>query len=219
VGISRGIVVSRSEDGKPLRMAGTLSDIGARKQVEEQVHQLAFYDALTKLPNRRLLYERLNQAMATSKRSGCCAALMFLDLDNFKPLNDSYGHVVGDLLLMEAATRLKNSVREIDTVARFGGDEFVIILSELSEDRVDSTLQASIVAEKVRAAVSEPYRISVPNSALETVIEHTCTVSIGVIVFLDHDASEDDIIKWADAAMYEAKDAGRNMIRIHDAKR
>ncbi|OIR12374.1 cyclic di-GMP phosphodiesterase Gmr [mine drainage metagenome] len=216
--LSRGMVVSRSEDGKPLRMTGTLSDITERKKTEEQVHQLAFYDTLSKLPNRRLLHDRLNQVMAASKRSNCYAALMFLDLDNFKPLNDSHGHAVGDLLLIEAAARLKNSVREIDTVARFGGDEFVVIVSELSEDKADSALQASVVAEKIRIILSKPYQLAVQDDSPSTVVEHNCTVSIGVVVFIDHEASQDDVMKWADAAMYEAKEAGRNLIRFHDTK-
>lgn len=216
--LSRGMVVSRSEDGKPLRMTGTLSDITVRKQTEEHVHQLAFYDTLSKLPNRRLLYDRLSQVMTASKRSGCYAALMFLDLDNFKPLNDSHGHAIGDLLLIEAAARLKNSVRAVDTVARFGGDEFVVIVSELSQDKADSTLQAGIVAEKIRVTLSEPYQLAVQDNPSGTVIEHTCTVSIGVVVFINHEVSQDDIMKWADAAMYEAKEAGRNLIHFHDAK-
>ena len=118
-------------------------------KVEKEVRKLAFHDSLTSLPNRRLLNDRLTQAMATSKRSGCHGALLFLDLDNFKPLNDKHGHEVGDLLLIEVAHRLKSCVREMDTVARFGGDEFVVILSELDVYKTDSINQARIVAEKM----------------------------------------------------------------------
>ena len=157
--------------------------------------------------------------MAASKRSGCYGALMFLDLDNFKPLNDTHGHVVGDLLLIEVADRLKACVREMDTVARFGGDEFVVMLSDLNADKAESTLQAEIVAEKIRIRLAEPYLLTIRHEGkADSTVEHLCTVSIGVTLFLNHVADQDDILKWADAAMYQAKDAGRNSIRFHDAK-
>ena len=196
-----------------------LRDITERKLIEDQVRHLAFYDPLTQLPNRRLLFDRLNQAMAISKRSGCYGAVMFLDLDNFKPLNDRYGHAIGDLLLIEAATRLKDCVREMDTVARFGGDEFVVIISELNTDRIASTAEAKIIAEKIGGALAEPYRLTRRTEGESvTTIEHHCAASIGVTVFLDHEASQDDILKWADSAMYEAKEAGRNSIRFYDSE-
>ena len=132
------------------------TDITERKQMEDQVHQLAFYDTLTHLPNRRLLDDRLSQTMAASKRSACYGALMFLDLDNFKPLNDMHGHVVGDLLLIEAADRLEACVREMDTVARFGGDEFVVMISDLDADKSRIDAQARLIAEKIRVALSDP---------------------------------------------------------------
>lgn len=191
-------------------------EIANRKAVEEQVSQLAFYDPLTKLPNRRLLNDRLIQNMAASKRSGCYGALMFLDLDNFKPLNDTHGHSIGDLLLMEAANRIKKCVREIDTVARFGGDEFVVLLSELNTEKSSSIKQASIIAEKIRATLSEPYLLPIRHELDETEIEHRCTASIGVAIFANHEGSPDDILKWADKAMYQAKEAGRNLIRFYD---
>jgi diguanylate cyclase (GGDEF)-like protein/PAS domain S-box-containing protein len=194
-------------------------DITERKQMEDQVRQLAFYDPLTQLPNRRLLYDRLAQAIAASKRSVCYAALMFLDLDNFKQLNDVHGHVVGDLLLIEAADRLKSLVREMDTVARFGGDEFVVILSDLNTDEDISTSQVESVAEKIRIRLSEPYRLTIKREGMaDADVEHQCTVSIGVALIVNHDVSPDDIIKWADAAMYQAKEAGCNSIRFHDSK-
>ena len=208
--------------GVPLPDGGFVtiySDITERKQMEDQVLRLAFYDDLTKLPNRRLLNDRLNQTMAASKRSSCYGALMFLDLDNFKPLNDTHGHVVGDLLLIEVADRLKACVREVDTVARFGGDEFVVMLSDLNPDKAESTLQAEIVAEKIRIRLAEPYLLTIRHEGkADSTVEHLCTVSIGVTLFLNHVADQDDILKWADAAMYQAKDAGRNSIRFHDAK-
>ena len=192
--------------------------ISERKQAEEQIRQLAFYDALTQLPNRRLLNDRLEQAMAASNRSGRYGALMFLDLDNFKPLNDTHGHDVGDLLLIEVARRITGCVREMDTCARFGGDEFVVILSELVTDKTESTTQARIVAEKIHAALAEPYRLKIqPEGKAETTVEHHCTSSIGIVLFVDHEASAEDILKWADMAMYQAKEAGRNLIRFYGA--
>jgi diguanylate cyclase (GGDEF)-like protein/PAS domain S-box-containing protein len=206
--------------GMPLPGGGFVTiyiDITERRAMEEQVRHLAFYDALTNLPNRRLLDDRLRQTMAASKRSGSYGALMFLDLDNFKPLNDAHGHVVGDLLLVEVASRLKGCIRETDTAARFGGDEFVVMLNELNPDKALSIGQAELVAEKIRARLSEPYLLSVKREGqAETIVEHLCTVSIGVSLFINHEAAQDDILKWADAAMYQAKDAGRNSIRFYD---
>ena len=197
---------------------GSQTDITERKATEDAIRHLAFFDALTKLPNRRLLNDRLSQSMAASKRSGHFCALMFLDLDNFKPLNDAHGHVVGDLLLIEAANRLKSCVREMDTVARFGGDEFVVILNELNTDESESNSQARNVAEKIRSFVSAPYLLIRNDGKTDITVEHHCTASIGAVMFIGHEASQDDILKWADAAMYQAKDAGRNSIRFFDAK-
>lgn len=190
-------------------------DVTARKQAEEEIYNLAYFDPLTQLPNRRLLSDRLSQAMAASKRSGCYGAAMFLDLDNFKPLNDKHGHDVGDLLLIEVAKRLKDSVRETDTVARFGGDEFVVMLNDLDVDKTESNTQARVVAEKILATLSEPYRLTIKNDdRADTIIEHHCTASIGVTLFIHHDENQADVLKSADAAMYHAKDAGRNSIRF-----
>lgn len=199
---------------------GIIRDITERRKMEDQVRQLAFYDSLTSLPNRRLLSDRLSQAMASCKRNGNYAALMMLDLDNFKPLNDAHGHPVGDLLLVEVANRLKICVREMDTVARFGGDEFVVLLDKLDSDEAQSTSQANIVAEKIRDTLSVPYQLTIKKSIgnSETIIEHTCTASIGVVVFTNHEAGQDDILKWADDAMYQAKDAGCNLIQFYNFK-
>ncbi|WP_114973405.1 sensor domain-containing diguanylate cyclase [Rhodoferax ferrireducens] len=195
-----------------------IRDITERKQMEKQVHQLAFYDTLTELPNRRLLNDRLGQSIAASKRSGRYGALIFLDLDNFKPLNDTHGHDVGDLLLADAASRLQTCVREQDTVARFGGDEFVVMLCELDSDKARATTQAAVIAEIIRSVLTEPYRLCIRQDGKEaTFIEHLCTVSIGVALFVNHEASQDDILKWADTAMYQSKKAGGNLVLFHDA--
>ena len=209
----------RSESDEITHFIAVKQDISERKRAEEQIYDLAFHDTLTKLPNRRLLNDRLEQNMAASKRSNRYGALLFLDLDNFKPLNDAYGHDVGDLLLVEVARRISNCVREVDTVARFGGDEFVVILSELDEDKTESTTQASVVAEKIRVALAEPYVLTIqPDGNTGTTVEHHCASSIGVVLFINHEATPGDIIKWADLAMYQAKAAGRNLIQFYDWK-
>jgi len=196
---------------------GVTRNITKRKRLEEEVRQLAFYDPLTNLPNRRLLNDRLIQAMATNKRKGCYGVVMFLDLDNFKPLNDTHGHIVGDLLLIEAASRLKHCIREMDIVARFGGDEFVVMLSELDADRSAATAQARSVAEKILAALSAPYRLTVnQNDQVPSTVEHHCTASMGVAMFHHHEGEHHDLLEWADAAMYQAKDAGRNQIQFYE---
>ncbi len=192
-------------------------DISERKFMEEQIRQLAFYDPLTQLPNRRLLNDRLSQAMVASKRNGCYGAVLFLDLDNFKPLNDKYGHVVGDLLLIEAARRLRACIRQMDTVARFGGDEFVVMLSSLSNNYEGAIAQAKLIAGKIAASLSELYRLNVSEDVQELqIVEHQSSASIGVMVFINHQYKEHEILDMADAAMYEAKRAGRNQIRFYE---
>jgi diguanylate cyclase (GGDEF)-like protein/PAS domain S-box-containing protein len=194
-----------------------VSDVSKRRQLEDQVRKMAFYDTLTNLPNRRMLDDRLAQALASSKRTSCYGALMFLDLDNFKPLNDKHGHVVGDLLLVEAAKRLKSCVREMDTVARFGGDEFVVMLSELETDKTAATNQARSIAEKILSTLSEPYILTVLHDDQPSkIVEHHCTASIGFTVFINHDGSCEEILRQADDAMYQAKFAGRNSIRFYE---
>jgi diguanylate cyclase (GGDEF)-like protein len=213
--LDQGRVLSRDSQGEVNSFAGAIMDITQRKQMQDQVHQLAFYDALTNLPSRRLLIDRLHQAMNTSKRSGRHGALMFLDLDNFKSLNDTHGHVVGDLLLMEVGNRIKSCVREIDTVARFGGDEFVVLLSEFVS-KSESATHAAVVAEKIRKKLSEPYLLAIRQAGkADTSVEHQCSASIGVSLFFDHETSQDDVLKSADAAMYEAKKAGRNLVQFY----
>jgi diguanylate cyclase (GGDEF)-like protein/PAS domain S-box-containing protein len=216
---SRGGVI-RDNEGRTKRVVVISHDVTERRESEEKIHRLAFYDALTQLPNRLTLNDRLRQAMAASKRSACYGALMFIDLDHFKPLNDAHGHEAGDLLLIEAANRLTTCMRGVDTVARFGGDEFAVVLSDLDADQAESTGQAMIVAEKVRSRLADPYLLTITDEAdCSTQVEHHCTASIGVVLFFDHQASPSDLLKWADAAMYQAKEAGRNAIHVHDDDR
>lgn len=211
---SRGWLISNGRNNE-LRVVVVSRDVTARKMIEEEIRNLAFYDELTKQPNRRLLNDRLVQCMAASKRSRRYAALMFLDLDNFKPLNDMHGHNAGDLLLIEVARRINSCVREVDTVSRFGGDEFVVMLSELDTDKDRSYIEASRVAEKIRISLANPYLLTIQqNENLKTTVEHHCTASIGVVVFIDHEYSAEEILKGSDLAMYQAKNDGGNLIRF-----
>jgi diguanylate cyclase (GGDEF)-like protein len=185
--------------------------------MEQQIRHLALHDVLTNLPNRRLLIERISQAQLSSKRSLRYGALMFMDLDNFKPLNDAHGHEAGDKLLIEVANRLQKCVREMDTVARIGGDEFVVMLAELDTDESVSKQQAEKVSEKIRSILSEPYLINITdNEGVNVTVEHYCTVSIGVVLFKGMTPSKEEIIKLADDGMYQAKNAGRNKVVFYE---
>ena len=183
-------------------------DITDRKQAEEKIHNLAFYDPLCQLPNRRLLFDRLHQAVTTSARNKTCAGLLFIDLDNFKILNDTRGHDIGDLLLIEVGHRLRASIRESDTLARLGGDEFVVLLEGLSENRSDAAIQAREVGEKMLIDISQPYDLND--------VEHYSTASIGISLFSNYRQNLDDLLKQADTAMYAAKRSGRNTLRFFD---
>ena len=181
-------------------------DISDSKTAEEEIRQLAFYDPLTELANRRLLLERLRQTMASSRRSGRQRALLFIDLDNFKQLNDTLGHNIGDLLLREAGRRLRDCIRAADTAARVGGDEFVVIVEDLSGHAEEAASQAKTVAEKILARLDEPY----------TLAGRTCTstASVGITVFGQRSESTTEVLQQADIAMYQAKAAGRGAIRF-----
>jgi diguanylate cyclase (GGDEF)-like protein/PAS domain S-box-containing protein len=206
---------SLDSDGMIVGGVAIIQDFTERKLAEAHIHNLAFYDALTKIPNRSLLNDRLDQTIFACKRNSRYAALLFLDLDNFKPLNDTHGHKVGDLLLIEAARRISSCIRKTDTVARFGGDEFVVMLSELKEDQSASIAGACVIAEKIRAKMSKPYRLVVRQDGnAKIAVEHICTSSIGVVLF-NHQASREDILKRADMAMYEAKKTGRNCVVLN----
>jgi diguanylate cyclase (GGDEF)-like protein/PAS domain S-box-containing protein len=195
---------------------GWLYDITDRKQLEEQAEHLAYYDALTGLPNRRMLIDRLHRSLAVNKRSGKFGAVMFIDLDKFKMLNDTHGHAFGDLLLVEVAHRLNSCVRESDSVARIGGDEFVVKLSELNADENESKIEASIVADKIRSILAEVYILKTQKNGDQITIEHRISSSIGVALFSGQEENLDEILKRADVAMYRAKERGRNLVCFFD---
>lgn len=187
---------------------GIVRDITARRMAEQKIQWLAFYDELTQLPNRRLASDRLGQALAVSRRSRELGAIMMLDLDNFKTLNDTQGHDAGDRLLVAAAARIQSCVRQEDTVARFGGDEFVVLIEALGCDEVSAATHAETVAEKIRAAFESPFDVSAGGRGFRT------TCSIGVALFKGQELSIDELLKQADVALYQAKGAGRNMARF-----
>jgi diguanylate cyclase (GGDEF)-like protein/PAS domain S-box-containing protein len=198
----------KGDDGIVTHYVGAHIDITERKAAEKKIRQLAFHDTLTLLPNRLLLLDRLHLALASSARSGLKGALLFIDLDNFKTINDTLGHAIGDLLLQQVAERLVSCVREGDTVARLGGDEFVVMLEDLSEQTIDAAEQTEAVGEKVLAALSKTYKLG----------KHMfySSGSIGVTVFNEDPYSAEELLKQADIAMYQAKRAGRNTLRFFD---
>jgi diguanylate cyclase (GGDEF)-like protein/PAS domain S-box-containing protein len=183
-------------------------DITQRKEDYEKIHQLAFYDPLTRLPNRRLLIDRLQQAISAGTASGQHGALLFLNLDRFKILNDTRGHDTGDLLLIETARRLQSCINEYDSVARLGGDEFAVLLEMLSIDTREAAVQAEVAAEKIRTALSRPYFLSD--------YEHHGSSSIGVVVFRDRQ-NPDSLLKRVSIAVHHAKISGRNLIRFFES--
>ena len=194
--------------GHPPEMFCIDIDISGRKAAEDEARYLAFYDALTQLPNRRLLVDRLQQVLVNGARSGLTTAVLFVDLDNFKTLNDTRGHEVGDLLLKDVAQRLRSCVREQDTVARLGGDEFVVVLQNLSSDAPEAAAQARTLGELILAQLRQPYELAGH--------EHHFTASIGVTLLTHQRDSVDEVLKQADMAMYRAKGAGRNTLRFFD---
>lgn len=175
---------------------------------EEQIKRLAFYDALTNLPNRRLLVDRLHQGLLSSRRTGKRGALLFLDLDHFKLLNDTLGHAMGDLLLKQVAERLKQSVRQSDTVARLGGDEFVVMLEDLDQDHASAVQEVEQITKQILDRLNAPYQLGD--------LEYISTPSIGAAMFGEHGESHDELLKHADIAMYQAKKSGRNVMRMFD---
>ncbi|MDE2417787.1 MAG: EAL domain-containing protein [Burkholderiales bacterium] len=223
VGINREVFGQRSNGQKfPVSLSvsrilrkgqptfvGLVRDITQQRHDEEEIRRLAFYDPLTALPNRRLLMDRLKQALVTSERTGQHGALMFLDLDHFKQLNDSLGHDVGDELLKQVAQRMRGCIREGDSVARLGGDEFVVLLEALSMQPAEAASQAEGIASKIMASLGQPYVLHGHR--------YSSTPSLGIVIFLEHaEETRDELLKRADAAMYQAKAAGRNTVRFFD---
>ncbi len=211
----RGAVVEKSEDGKPIRMVGAISDISEEVATQEKLQELAFYDPLTQVLNRRIFEDRLDQTLKNSERHQQYCALLILDLDKFKNLNDSYGHQMGDLRLMDVAKRMKEIIREIDTIARIGGDEFSIILGELGLEYSVACEQAKKIAEKLCESLSNTVSMEMAFGKLDKsndLNKYTCSVSIGVTVFLGNKKTQDELLSQADDAMYLAKKAGGNQV-------
>lgn len=190
---------------------GTLSsgeDITQRKAIEQEVHNLAFYDPLTGLPNRRLLVERILHSMAESERDQHFRALLFMDLDNFKHLNDTQGHDVGDQLLIETAQRVRQCIREVDSVSRHGGDEFIVLLEHLSDQANDAAAQTVVVVDKILSQLNQPYMLERQ--------QYQSSISIGITLYKGHEHTLDEVLKRADLAMYQSKSAGRNRYHFFD---
>lgn len=205
--LSRAFIL-RDASGWAIRISGTNSDLTERKQAEERINRLAFYDALTGLPNRRLFMAQLQKALQKSMRSPEHGALLFIDLDNFKSLNDTLGHDKGDDLLQQVAKRLQRCVRDSDTVARLGGDEFLVMLEGLNENKANAFQEAEQIGKKILANLNLPYDLAGHH------FRSTC--SIGIAMFARQMPSMDDLLKQADLAMYQAKTSGRNALRFFD---
>lgn len=201
----RGQVAERSAEGLPVRMLGSVKDISDRKRDAQEIERLAFYDTLTELPNRRLFFDRLRHAILKVQRESKYGALLFIDIDHFKELNDTHGHAMGDALLIQIASRLQGLLRRNDTVARLGGDEFVIILEGLLGPQPNALEHAAMVGNKVLEALSAPYDLGIP---------YQSTPSVGLTLFDASCQVADEILSRADHAMYLAKREGRNALRI-----
>lgn len=198
------------DEGIPLRSMGTVQDISERKSAEEEINRLAFFDSLTKLPNRTLLIDRINQARVLSDRNKQFYALLFIDLDNFKTLNDTLGHATGDNLLRQSALRLKTCVRDEDSIARLGGDEFVVLLSGLGSEETYAASSCEMIGKKILAVLNAPYELEGTT--------YQSTASIGATLFSGDKVSDDELMKQADLAMYKSKEAGRNTLSFFDPK-
>ena len=203
--LARGTIL-RDADGRPSRFAGSILDLTDRKRYESHIHQLAFYDPLTELPNRRLLGDRLQQSLLARERTGQVTAVLMLDIDRFKWLNDTHGHASGDQLLRLLGRRLRDIVRPYDTVARLGGDEFVVLLEQLGTDRDQSLKAVQRVGAKVLRAMNDPYQLDVG------IVHHS--VSIGAVLSVDSHPTVESMLRSADVALYQAKQDGRNIMRL-----
>jgi len=197
-----------NNDNENIGIMGVYRDVTAQKETEDEIYTLAFYDSLTSLPNRRMFLERIRRYIASGARHHNYGAILFLDLDNFKTLNDTRGHAIGDMLLVEVANQLKACVRDGDAVARLGGDEFIIMLEGLSTDNQQAATQAESVAQKILESIRKPILLQG--------FEHHGSISIGIILFRGEELTDDELLKYADTAMYEAKSAGRNTLRFFD---
>ena len=204
------ITAVKNNLGMTTNYVATLSDITLKKEAEDEIKHLAFYDPLTRLPNRRLLRDRLQKTLTSIKRSGLTCGLLFIDLDNFKTLNDTLGHDIGDLLLQQVSERLKTCIREGDTVARLGGDEFVIMLENLNKNNILAAELTKMVGNKILDTLNQPYQLAIH--------KHTNTPSIGATLFNDNRYTIDELMKQADIAMYQSKKAGRNTMRFFDPR-
>lgn len=193
--------------GKATHYVGSFIDITASKTAQDQIAHMAYHDALTQLPNRRLLQDRLNHALTTAKRNGLHGAVLFIDLDHFKRINDASGHEAGDWVLIEAGTRLRGAVREGDSVARLGGDEFAVLLEELDADRIEAAAKAQLLGEEILNVLSKPYPFKAST--------FQCTASIGIDLYSSGETAI-DLLQHADLAMYQSKKAGRNTLRFFD---
>jgi diguanylate cyclase (GGDEF)-like protein len=203
-------------DARVSNYVGTFTDITDRIAAADKIERLAFYDPLTLLPNRRLMMDRLERALSACARSNRNGALMLLDMDNFKTLNDTLGHDVGDQFLVEVASRIKSCIRDGDTASRLGGDEFVVILEHLDKYE-QAAVQATTVAIKIQTLLNQPYLLHLGSKHAEQGQRtHQCTSSIGITLFRDQSASIEELVKRADTAMYQAKEAGRNTFRFFD---
>jgi diguanylate cyclase (GGDEF)-like protein len=202
------ITAVKDNTGKTTEYVAIFSDITNRKEAEEKILHLAFYDALTELPNRRLLQDRISLALTASTRSQKYGAILFLDMDRFKALNDMLGHDYGDLLLIDVAQRILCCVREADTVARLGGDEFVVLIEDVDGQVEEASQKVALIAEKIRASLATAYQLKE--------YEYHSSPSIGVNLYRGHEESVDTLLKRADMAMYQAKEAGRNVVRFFD---
>ncbi|MBJ7312673.1 putative bifunctional diguanylate cyclase/phosphodiesterase [Rugamonas sp. CCM 8940] len=202
------ITAVKDRDGSVTNYVASLTDITLSKAASDEIKNLAFYDPLTRLPNRRLLLDRLRQVLASTAATGKYSALMFLDLDNFKTLNDTLGHNIGDQLLQQVAQRLHDCLRHGDTVARLGGDEFVVLAEGMSDHAIGAAAHTETLGNKVLASLTQPYQLGA----------HTVrsTPSIGATLFHNHEQAPDELLMQADIAMYQAKKAGRNALRFFD---
>lgn len=210
---------TRDSKGKLLLFMGTTQDITEKKQLENEIRRAAHYDHLTGLPNRNLLVDRFRQAVAAARRTRSFGAMLYIDLDNFKPLNDTHGHDAGDMLLRQIGDRLRNMVRGTDTAARIGGDEFLVMLTDLSQDRSTAVSEAVGIGEKIHSRLCEPYWLSLRSGDPDAQpMCYQCTASIGLALFDAGAEKLEDIVQRADRAMYAVKHSGKSAVRLDDAR-